>query len=527
MTEPRVPNDETATQAATQPGSSTWPRPRRDLRVHGLTILYHPDLSRVGERTVLDGLGGGRASELSRQVPRFAQPAPVADGIATAGRPLDDLRLSRTPIVLRKVAEGVAVERSQSPTSVTIEGRPVDDRVVVTEAELVDGVVVLLGGRIVLLLHLLDPVVESSPRFGLVGDSPAMARLRRDVLQTADLRVPVLLRGESGTGKELVARAIHDAGPRRGGPYVAVNMAALPSTLAAAELFGAERGAFTGADRRRSGHFEQADGGTLFLDEVGDTPFEVQPLLLRALETGEVQAVGGARSQQLDVRIVSATDLDLEAAIADDRFRAQLLHRLGGYVLRLPPLRQRREDFGRLLVHFLRRELDALGLGHLLAPRSRPWIPAPLIAGLAAWSWPGNVRQLANVVRQMVIANRASDPADHFEEVEKLLASEAPRATPATEPPRRQAAELREDDVVAALRAHQFRPAAAADALGIPRSSIYDLMKKIPGLRKASDLGPEEIEAARVRFGPSLEAMAQGLEVSERALRRRLGQLES
>ena len=324
------------------------------------------------------------------------------------------------------------------------------------------------------------------------------------------LGVPILLRGESGTGKELVARAIHDAGPRGGKAYVAINMAALPPSLAAAELFGAERGAYTGADRRRVGHFEQAHGGTLFLDEVGETPVEVQALLLRTLETGEVRSVGGDRTTNPDVRILSATDADLDAAIEDGRFRGPLLHRLSGYTLRLPPLRRRREDFGRLFVHFLRRELEGVGKGGLLTARSRPWLPAPLVARLAAWHWPGNVRQLANVVRQLVIANRDADPANRFDEVESLLA-----ATPSKEPqappvvvlgqrpvPRKQATELREDEVVAALRAHQFRPAAAADALGIPRSSIYDLMNKIPGLRKASDLSREEIDEARARVGP-------------------------
>ncbi|MEM7588024.1 MAG: sigma 54-interacting transcriptional regulator [Acidobacteriota bacterium] len=304
--------------------------------------------------------------------------------------------------------------------------------------------------------------------------------------------------------------------------------------MAGAELFGAERGAYTGADRRRAGHFEQAHGGTLFLDEIGETPLEVQALLLRTMETGEVRAVGGSRSSNPDLRILSATDADLEAAIASDRFRAPLLHRLSGYVLRLPPLRTRRDDFGRLFMHFLRRELEAVDQAHRLAPRPRPWLPALLVARLAAWSWPGNVRQLANVARQLVIANRQADPATRFDEVEALLSQDGTpgstdrrhRTAPAGSA-RKRAGELREEEVLAALRSHDFRPAAAADALGIPRSSIYDLMKRIPGLRKASDLTLEEIDAARAQHGPSLEAVATALEVSQRALRRRLGQLES
>ncbi len=526
MSDPRSSAD-ALTQAPTHTGSSGWERISAELRVHGMTVLYHPDLERVGERTVLEGLDAGRHSELSRQTPEFAAP-----GLSTVGRPLNDVHLSRTPISLGTAGDGsVLVDRAENRTSLAIDGTEVDRQVAVAAEALDDGVVLLLGGRIVLLLHRLDPVADTRiPRFGLVGDSPAIDQIRRDIVQTADLRVPILLRGESGTGKELVARAIHDASPRRDGPYVAVNMAALPPSLAAAELFGVERGAYTGADRRRPGYFELAQGGTLFLDEVGETPPEVQALLLRTLETGEVRAVGGDRALTPDVRILSATDADLETAIESDRFRAPLLHRLSGYVLRLPPLRRRREDFGRLFVHFLRRELAAVDQIHRLEPRPRPWLPAPLVARLAAWSWPGNVRQLANVVRQLVIANRQADPATRFDEVETLLGTDtspAPeRRRRASAPVRKQAGDLREEDVVAALRCHHFRPAAAADALGIPRSSIYDLMERIPGLRKASELTLDEIEEARSQVGPSLEAVATSLEVSQRALRRRLGQLK-
>lgn len=237
---------------------------------------------------------------------------------------------------------------------------------------------------------------------------------------------------------------------------------------------------------------------------------------------------------RVDVRIVSATDADLEAAIEAERFRGPLLHRLSGYVIRLPPLRERREDFGRLFVHFLRRELRRLDDEHLLEPdRRRPWLPASWVARLAAGHWPGNVRQLANVVRQLVIANRGADPARRFEQAEALL-QDSEAATPSSPAgfdrirrpqESRRPSDLLEDEVVEALRTHRFRPAAAADALGIPRSSIYDLIDKIPGLRKASELTRKEIESARERTGPSLEALAAELEVSERALRRRLGEL--
>lgn len=531
----------TVTHDRTRSGSSSWPPSTVDMRVPGLTVLYHPDLDRVGERTVLGELGTDRGVGVARLTPEFAAPG------GEVRRPLGDKRISRRPILLRRRGGGLHIDRGESSTRLEVEGRAVAGAVTFPDESLEQGLVMLLGGSVVLLWHLLDPVVDTpGSRFGLVGESPAMVRLRRDIVQTADLGVTILLRGESGTGKELVARAIHDAGPRRDRPWVAVNMAAVPANLAAAELFGAERGAYTGADRRRAGYFERARGGSLFLDEIGETPPEVQALLLRALETGEVQAVGSEHTKRPDVRVISATDANLEAAIDAERFRSPLLHRLSGYVIRLPPLRERREDFGRLFVTFLRRELSALDLQDRLGGR---WLPASLVARLALWHWPGNVRQLANTVRQLVIANRDADPARHFDDIEALLGVLAERipdpvsnpdpvSTPdpvsnpgpvSTEDPvrsgPRRPSDLREGEIVAALRAHRFRPAAAADALGIPRSSIYDLIAKIPGLRKASDLTREEITAALDGAGPSLEAVAAALEVSERALRRRMGEL--
>ncbi len=541
----RPPEPDGTTQAWTQGGES-WAE-ASDLRVPGFTVMYHPKVERVGERAVLEGLDSARGAGLSRFTPDFA-----AVG-ADHSRPLNEARLSRTPIVLRRIGGGLTIDLEGSRTHVEVDGLPVEGSLTIPFESLERGSVWMLGGRVVLLLHLLDPVVDTTtPRFGLVGESPAMIRLRRDIVQTADLSISILLRGESGTGKELVARAIHDHGPRSARAYVAINMAALPPSLAAAELFGSERGAYTGAERRREGLFAQADGGTLFLDEIGETPTEIQALLLRALETGEILPVGGGRSRRVDTRVVAATDADLELAIDRGGFREPLLHRLSGFVIRLPALRDRREDFGRLWIHFLRRELEALGLGHRLALRDRPWLPAALVARLAGWHWPGNVRQLANVVRQLVIANRDLDPATRFEEVETLLARSAdgkrgsssrlghPRIenrlgreredgpTPndlETPVSPRVPSDFREQDIVAALRAHRFRPAAAAAALGIPRSSLYDLIDKIPGLRKASELTREDIETARRGTGPSLEALADALEVSQRALRRRLREL--
>jgi two-component system nitrogen regulation response regulator GlnG len=522
----------TSTEMGLELGSATW-----DTRVVGLTILYLRDLDRVGERALCTGIETGRTMSLSRGEPLFAAPG------GRERRPLADSAVSRVPLQLTGTPEdrGVLLDCTRSRTRVRAGGLPVEGALRLSRADIERGVVLLLGGQVLLLLHLVEPQSDAGePSCGLVGHSPAMTRVRRDIRRVADLAVPVLVRGASGTGKELVARAIHDAGRRRDQPYVAVNLAAVPHALAASELFGAMRGAFTGAHRDRRGYFARAHGGTLFLDEIGETAPELQVLLLRTLESGEIQPVGADATRPVDVRVVSATDADLEAAIAAERFRAPLLYRLSGYVIHVPPLRERREDIGRLLVHFLRSELAAVGEEAVLdSAAPQPWLPAAAVERLALYHWPGNVRELANAVRHLVIANRGLHPAAHFEMLDGLAAeppsphaavaaaAPAPGPTPApapAEPPR--PADVTDDQLVAALRAHRFSPERAAAALGIPRSSIYRLMDRCARVRKGSELDADEICAARAQTGDDIEAMAALLEVSVRALRRRMRALQ-
>ena len=234
----------------------------------------------------------------------------------------------------------------------------------------------------------------------LIGRSPAMQEVYRMIARVVPTDLSVLVLGESGTGKELVARALHDLGPRRGAPFVAVNMAAIPRELIEAELFGHERGAFTGALAKATGRFEQAAGGTLFLDEIGDMPMEAQTRLLRVLQSGEFTAVGGARPVRVDVRIVAATHKNLPELIATGQFREDLYYRLNVVPVQLPPLRQRGDDIGLLAQHFLDRAA-ADGL-----PRKR--LDAGGIARLTVHGWPGNVRELENLMRRL--AAIARDP---------------------------------------------------------------------------------------------------------------------
>ena len=232
----------------------------------------------------------------------------------------------------------------------------------------------------------------------LIGRSAAMQEVYRLIARVVPNDLTVMVLGESGTGKELVARAIHDMGPRASRPFIALNMAAIPRELIESELFGHERGAFTGAATRASGKFEQAQGGTLFLDEIGDMPIEAQTRLLRVLQTGEFTTVGGVRSQRADVRIVSATNQDLLALTQTGRFREDLYYRLNVVPLMLPPLRARAEDVPALARHFL--EVAASeGL-----PRKSLDIQA--VEALRNHSWPGNVRELENLMRRLAVLER-------------------------------------------------------------------------------------------------------------------------
>ncbi len=232
----------------------------------------------------------------------------------------------------------------------------------------------------------------------LLGNSPAMQRVWEMVSAVADSDVTVLVTGESGVGKELVAHAVHRASPRRGEPCVAVDCCTLQETLFESELFGHERGAFTGADRRKPGLLEAAAGGTVFLDEIGDIGAALQSKLLRVLETGRFRRVGATTDLRADVRVVAATNRDLVRMVGDGGFRADLYYRLGGFVIEVPPLRQRREDIPLLANHFAARA----------ARHGAPLpIAAEAMAKLVAYDWPGNVRELRNVVeRSLLMAAR-------------------------------------------------------------------------------------------------------------------------
>ncbi len=320
----------------------------------------------------------------------------------------------------------------------------------------------------------------------LVGTSPALERLRREIELVARSDFTVLIAGETGVGKELVARAVHGASPRRELPLIHVNCAALPETLAESELFGHARGAFTGASADRAGKFEVADGGTLLLDEIGELPLSVQPKLLRALQEGEIQRVGTDRPLRVDVRLLAATNRDLAAEVAAGRFRADLYHRLNVYPLAVPPLRERRGDVALLAGTFCDHARRRLGLGPVR-------LAAEALSALEGYAWPGNVRELENVISRVVLKASAGVPrgepiiltARHLGPELGEAGAKAPPAprAPAGPAPRPRLRELvraeQRRQVQRALEESGGNLAAAARALGVDRGNLHHLARRL------------------------------------------------
>ena len=312
----------------------------------------------------------------------------------------------------------------------------------------------------------------------MIGGSPAMERVREMIARVAPTDARVLITGESGTGKELVASAIHFGSARKDRPFVRVNCAAIPRDLVESEMFGHEKGSFTGATERRIGRFELAHTGTLFLDEVGDLGLEAQAKLLRAIEAREIERVGGGKPIRVDVRIVSATNRDLTRAVAEGTFREDLLFRLNVIPLPVPPLRERPDDIPALVRHF--------SLLHQARTGRRPpqWLPGAL-ALLARYRWPGNVRELANIVERLAILHAGAEVSES--DVRAVLPMDDPRpaASPLPDPTQLDGSLSDTLDshertlIVRALSAAGGNVAEAARKLRTDRANLYRRMRRL------------------------------------------------
>jgi two-component system, NtrC family, response regulator AtoC len=314
----------------------------------------------------------------------------------------------------------------------------------------------------------------------IVGTTPAMLAVYKTVARLVDSKATVLIQGESGTGKELIARAIHFNGPRAEHPFVAVECASLAESLLESELFGHVRGAFTGAVETKKGLFEIADGGTIFLDDIAEISLGLQAKLLRVLQEHEIRRVGGTQPIALDVRVIAATNQDVEALVKAGRFREDLFYRLNVVMLRLPPLRERQEDIPLLASYFLRMYSEA---NHKLIRHITP----EAMALLGRYHWPGNVRELQHTIERAVTLtmNSALLPAD----LPPRLQQQAVLPRPCSSPPLLTLEELEKQHIQAVLRATQGNKKRAAQILGINRRSLYRMAK-----RYGLDLDPKSTE---------------------------------
>ena len=507
------------------------------------TLLAHPDSDRVGERSPVPELSNGppNTASLSRLQPLFSS---IEE---SRYRALADPHLSRRAVTLRRSKKGIVVDPGRSATTLEVNGQLVTDVEIFPIESLDQGLVFLLRRRVALLLHRGPVVVRSSLSHGghrnrrLIGSSPALKEALDEIVAAAHSRLPALITGETGTGKELAAQEVHRLSSEEGQecPFVGINMAALSPELAAAELFGAEKGAYTGAARRR-GLFRQAEGGTLFLDEIGAANQGVQAMLLRVLEEGRVRPLGSEREYSVSVRVLAATDEDLDQRVAQGTFRRPLLERLRGSVVELPPLRERREDIGRLFYHFLKEELNAVGKPSLLvgssttSTGSRPWLRAGIAAALALLPLEGNVRQLKNLANRIVARFAHHERVDDevvlgwLESATLVRKDEARRpANPDRKPVQtyRDPSEVKEPELLEALREHRFNVVHTATALGLSRTSLYSLIEKSPSVRKGADLERDEILRTLENNDGSFAETAFELEVSTRALKLRIKEL--
>jgi two-component system NtrC family response regulator len=316
----------------------------------------------------------------------------------------------------------------------------------------------------------LREVVKSSDAFAeLVGESENMRQVKELAVKVAPSKASVLILGESGTGKEVLARAIHRSSERRGKPFMVINCAAMPETLVESELFGHQKGAFTGATADKQGRFELADGGTLFLDEIGDIPLPVQVKLLNVLQSGQFQRVGGTKTIEVDVRLITATHRDLEKAIGEGTFREDLYYRLNVVSVTMPPLRDRPGDIPLLVDHFIRKHAD------LSAAPIESAAPE-VLEKLAAWTFPGNVRELENLIERAVVLAEGSElKPDDFP---PQIGQGAPPPPAGDEGLEEQVARLEISLIRDALSRNQGNKSAAARDLGLSERAIRYKMKK-------------------------------------------------
>ena len=517
-------------------------------------VVFHPDTRRIGAQALVP---------LDVSPLRFGRYVPEFTGHGAAPAPLEDPHVSRRAAALLREDSGWRLQRGSARSRLRVDGQEFEDSRCFSADELRAGLSLTLGNRVVLFVRLqerqsgaegaladaasedtaladealvdealVDEALVSEEREpalrALLGISPAMRELRAALRRIARLPDDVLLIGPTGAGKELVARALHACSALRRGPWVPVNMAAMPVELAAASLFGARRGAYTGAQTHRQGYFQQARNGVLFLDEVGDTPEALQPQLLRALQEREIQVLGGA-VERVNLRVVAATEREPET------LRSALRHRLGTQELRLPALVERREDLGLLLRAIFEEYAARDGRRWLIKDAADAelarWVR--LVELFLAYAWPGNVRELRAVIAQIHAASSAGlnvpasvltrlQPEHELAPVRALAPASDGGARAVREPAPASLAHMTDAAFEAAWREAHCEVTRMARKLGVSRAAIYRRVKSSPSCRLANDVPLEELLATLDECRGDLASTARQLGISRRALAARL-----
>lgn len=516
-----------------QPASDTADDLKQPISLSGssrplptLMVMYHPDLARVGDRVIVGELASGRPFHLSRQQPAFS---PLHN---TTPRPLDDPFISRTPITLVQSAGGLTIKRGEARTALAVNGQPVQAERFIGDDRLQRGVVLTLGRRVVLWLQWRpQPAGQPKARYGLIGESAALLKAICDLETAAASDDPALLCGPAGTGKALFARAIHDASPRHHNPYLAVNTASLSPEIATMAQRGVQATAETEAGEQ-SGYFQRAAGGSLFIKDIDTTPKALQPLLLRALETGHCMSKDGTVAQNFQTRVIAGTTEDLATLVRNDRFHGPLRQRFAGLVIHVPALAARMEDLGLLFKHFLEQEVCRVGCQHRLRqqdPQADPWLPAPLAAALFEYDWPGNLRQLQQCARQLVMAGQYLDQIpmaewDQFQADASAWDADV-RIQPLDTEDGRPLETISTDTLHTAMTAERYELSAVAARLNISQHVLYALIRRTAGLHLIGDLEPATIIDAFQQTNGDMDAMVTALQVSKSALAQRVHEL--
>lgn len=468
------------------------------------TLHQHPLPALAPDLLVQQAGEQWRVLRISPTLARIAGVAPTE----ARGRSLSALFEVAVPPLGELARE--ALERDQPLKGIRLRLTPADQGLLLEAEVTPGGLAEDYSGRLVSFIFR-SPAANAAIAFhGLVGGSPAMGEVYRKITLYAGSEATVIVTGETGSGKELVARALHDHSSRAGGPYVAVNCTAISQELLESELFGHEKGAFTGALRSHKGRFERAHRGSLFLDEIGDMPLQTQAKLLRVLETGRIERVGAEAETSVDVRVVCATHVPLEQAVAAGRFRADLYHRLAVLRIHMPPLRQRVEDIPLLVEHFLAELNSRYG-------RRIERLTAEALALLESYLWPGNVRELRNVLERVYVETRAEvigarafaewvrerqdflpgdwnlaaaetrpartlTPPYPLNSEQRLLTNST--ASPMHQPHSTRPADLDAEEIRRAYAAANGNLSAAARLLGVHRATLYRHLDKL-GLGRA------------------------------------------